>query len=162
MGITAGLLVQNTLKFLLDFGDVSHHLGYSALKDFFPQYSKKPGVPPDTEIGEVLEFLHRINHVYKRIEPKKRGAIVVHCSAGIGRSGAIIVIDMICDQIRKHGNNFAIDIKKTVMHCRDHRPGMVQTEAQYAFIYKAIDQNLTTTTDRANLEVQFGNVELVK
>jgi len=42
MGITAGLLVQNTLKFLLDFGDVSHYLGYSALKDFFPQYSMKP------------------------------------------------------------------------------------------------------------------------
>ena len=37
MGITAGLLVQNSLKFLLDFGEVSHYLGYSALKDFFPQ-----------------------------------------------------------------------------------------------------------------------------
>jgi len=42
MGITAGLLVQNSLKFLLDFGEVSHYLGYSALKDFFPQYPMKP------------------------------------------------------------------------------------------------------------------------
>ena len=61
---------------------------------------------------------------------------MVHCSAGIGRSGAIIVIDMICDQIRKYGINFDIEVQKTVMHCREHRPGMVQTEAQYAFIYK--------------------------
>lgn len=75
-------------------------------------------------------------HIYNHTNIIQRGAIVVHCSAGIGRSGAIIVIDMICDQIRKHGINFDIEIQKTVMHCRDHRPGMVQTEAQYAFIYK--------------------------
>jgi hypothetical protein len=31
-GIVAGLLVQNTLKYLLDFGTVSHYLGYSSLK----------------------------------------------------------------------------------------------------------------------------------
>ena len=66
---------------------------------------------------------------------------MVHCSAGIGRSGAIIVIDMICDQIRKYGINFDIEVQKTVMHCREHRPGMVQTEAQYAFIYKGEFKN---------------------
>jgi len=42
MGIVAGLLVQNTLKFLLNFGTVSYYLGYSALKDFFPTMKLKP------------------------------------------------------------------------------------------------------------------------
>lgn len=42
MGIVAGLLVQNTLKFLLQFGSVAPYLGYSALKDFFPTMSMKP------------------------------------------------------------------------------------------------------------------------
>lgn len=42
MGIVAGLLVQNTLKFLLNFGDVSRYLGYNALKDFFPTMEMKP------------------------------------------------------------------------------------------------------------------------
>jgi len=42
MGIVAGFLVQNTLKFLLDFGDVSPYLGYSALLDHFPKYPMKP------------------------------------------------------------------------------------------------------------------------
>ncbi|CAB3240093.1 unnamed protein product [Arctia plantaginis] len=42
MGIVAGFLVQNTLKYLLEFGTVSHYLGYSALTDFFPTMGLKP------------------------------------------------------------------------------------------------------------------------
>ncbi|XP_041474332.1 ubiquitin-like modifier-activating enzyme 5 [Lytechinus variegatus] len=42
MGVVAGLLVQNTLKYLLEFGSVTHYLGYSALTDFFPTMSMKP------------------------------------------------------------------------------------------------------------------------
>jgi len=42
MGVVAGLLVQNTLKFLLDFGEVSHYLGYNALLDFFPKQKFLP------------------------------------------------------------------------------------------------------------------------
>ena len=42
MGIVAGLLVQNTLKYLLKFGSVTPYLGYNALDDFFPTYPMKP------------------------------------------------------------------------------------------------------------------------
>lgn len=42
MGIVAGFLVQNTLKYLLQFGEVTHYLGYSALNDFFPTMRMKP------------------------------------------------------------------------------------------------------------------------
>merc|ERR1712228_855077 len=42
MGIVAGFLVQNTLKYLLKFGTVSHYLGYNAMLDFFPTMSMKP------------------------------------------------------------------------------------------------------------------------
>ncbi|XP_055604994.1 ubiquitin-like modifier-activating enzyme 5 [Uranotaenia lowii] len=42
MGIVAGMLVQNTLKYLLNFGTVSDYLGYNALIDFFPKMSLKP------------------------------------------------------------------------------------------------------------------------
>lgn len=42
MGIVAGLLVQNTLKYLLEFGNVSKYLGYTALKDFFPTMEMRP------------------------------------------------------------------------------------------------------------------------
>lgn len=42
MGIVAGFLVQNTLKFLLNFGDVTYYLGYNAMQDFFPTMMLKP------------------------------------------------------------------------------------------------------------------------
>ena len=42
MGITAGFLVQNALKFLLEFGQVSTYLGYAALTDHFPTMTLKP------------------------------------------------------------------------------------------------------------------------
>ncbi|XP_037928753.1 ubiquitin-like modifier-activating enzyme 5 [Teleopsis dalmanni] len=42
MGITAGMLVQNTLKYLLNFGEVSNYLGYNAMNDFFPRMTLKP------------------------------------------------------------------------------------------------------------------------
>lgn len=42
MGVVAGILVQNVLKHLLDFGTVSHYLGYNAMQDFFPTMSMKP------------------------------------------------------------------------------------------------------------------------
>ncbi|CAK1601553.1 unnamed protein product [Parnassius mnemosyne] len=42
MGIVAGFLVQNALKYLLGFGTVTYYLGYSALTDFFPTMCLKP------------------------------------------------------------------------------------------------------------------------
>lgn len=42
MGVVAGLLVQNTLKYLLKFGQVSPYLGYNALKDYFPTMEMRP------------------------------------------------------------------------------------------------------------------------
>ncbi|URE33817.1 ThiF family [Musa troglodytarum] len=42
MGVVAGLLVQNALKYLLKFGHVSPYLGYNSLKDFFPTMEMRP------------------------------------------------------------------------------------------------------------------------
>merc|ERR1712141_540736 len=44
MGIVAGFLVQNTLKYLLQFGEVSDYLGYNAMNDFFPRMTMRPNV----------------------------------------------------------------------------------------------------------------------
>ncbi|CAN8066333.1 unnamed protein product [Agarophyton chilense] len=42
MGMVAGMLVQNSLKYLLHFGNVSNYLGYSAMKDYFPSMTLRP------------------------------------------------------------------------------------------------------------------------
>ncbi|XP_028766192.1 ubiquitin-like modifier-activating enzyme 5 isoform X2 [Neltuma alba] len=53
MGVVAGLLVQNALKFLLGFGQVSPYLGYNSLKDFFPTMQMKPN--PQCSNGACLK-----------------------------------------------------------------------------------------------------------
>lgn len=58
MGIVSGILVQNTLKYLLNFGQVSNYLGYNAMIDFFPKMDLKPNPTCDDRfcVERQLEF----------------------------------------------------------------------------------------------------------
>ncbi|XP_013778053.1 tyrosine-protein phosphatase non-receptor type 11-like isoform X2 [Limulus polyphemus] len=106
------------------------------------------GVPSDP--GCVLNFLHDVNRRQDSIPDA--GPIVVHCSAGIGRTGTFIVIDMIVDQIRKQGLDCEIDIQRTIQTVRSRRSGMVQTEAQYKFVYLAVQHYIDTLQQRMQAE----------
>ena len=75
----------------------------------------------------------------------------MHCSAGIGRTGAIIVIDMMIDKIKLFGIELDIDIYKAVCNLRSQRSGMIQTEKQYQFVYIAIGQFIE------NFKLQLNN-----
>ncbi|KAJ8340902.1 hypothetical protein SKAU_G00331930 [Synaphobranchus kaupii] len=66
------------------------------------------------------------------------------CSAGIGRTGTFIVIDILIDVIREKGVDCDIDVPKTIQMVRSQRSGMVQTEAQYRFIYMAVQHYIET------------------
>ncbi|XP_067123786.1 tyrosine-protein phosphatase non-receptor type 11-like isoform X1 [Centruroides vittatus] len=92
------------------------------------------GVPSDP--GCVLNFLHDVNCRQDSIP--NAGPIIVHCSAGIGRTGTFIVIDMMVDRIKKQGLDCELDIQRTIQMVRCQRSGMVQTEAQYKFVYLAV------------------------
>lgn len=59
MGIVAGLLVQNALKYLLQFGSVTPYLGYNALDDFFPTYPMRPN--PDCGDSFCRRRQHEVN-----------------------------------------------------------------------------------------------------
>ncbi|XP_035661578.1 ubiquitin-like modifier-activating enzyme 5 [Branchiostoma floridae] len=55
MGIVAGFLVQNTLKYLLEFGSVTYYLGYNAMQDFFPSMAMKPNPNCDDSFCTKLQ-----------------------------------------------------------------------------------------------------------
>eukprot|EP00118_Oscarella_pearsei_P028857 m.3128 g.3128 ORF g.3128 m.3128 type:complete len:588 (+) comp9068_c0_seq1:109-1872(+) len=108
------------------------------------------GVPSDP--GVVLQFLDEVRKTQEGREGV--GPIVVHCSAGIGRTGTFIVIDILLSLIRLHGADCEIDIMKTIQMVRSQRSGMVQTEAQYKFIYVAIRHHIDTLRARIDAETR--------
>jgi len=65
------------------------------------------------------------------------GPAVLHCSAGIGRSGAFAALALIKGQLDSDGAR-DIDVLETVARLRNERPGMVQSVAQYEMIYDAL------------------------
>lgn len=69
MGIVAGFLVQNSLKYLLNFGTVTRYLGYSALKDFFPNYEMKPN--PGCTNGQCCQSQGRYQAFEQSAEGKR-------------------------------------------------------------------------------------------
>uniref|UniRef100_U5ER21 protein-tyrosine-phosphatase n=1 Tax=Corethrella appendiculata TaxID=1370023 RepID=U5ER21_9DIPT len=112
------------------------------------------GVPSDP--GCVLNFLQDVNARQEqiRLEGSSPGPICVHCSAGIGRTGTFIVIDMILDQIDREGLDCEIDIQRTIQMVRSQRSGMVQTEAQYKFVYIAVQHYIQILFQRKRAEQQ--------
>ncbi|MEQ2213516.1 protein tyrosine phosphatase, non-receptor type 11 [Xenoophorus captivus] len=106
------------------------------------------GVPTDP--GGVLDFLEEVN--LKQESILDAGPITVHCSAGIGRTGTFIVIDILIDVIREKGVDCDIDVPKTIQMVRSQRSGMVQTEAQYRFIYMAVQHYIETLQRRIEEE----------
>nr|KAF6458387.1 protein tyrosine phosphatase non-receptor type 20 [Rousettus aegyptiacus] len=63
------------------------------------------------------------------------GPIIVHCSAGVGRTGVFLCVDVVFSAIEK---NFSFNIKNIVAQMREQRYGMIQTKEQYCFCYKIV------------------------
>ncbi|KAM7354360.1 tyrosine-protein phosphatase Lar isoform 4-T8 [Cochliomyia hominivorax] len=87
------------------------------------------GVPDHP--APFLQFLRRC----RALTPPESGPVVVHCSAGVGRTGCYIVIDSMLERM-KHEK--IVDIYGHVTCLRAQRNYMVQTEDQYIFIHDAI------------------------
>jgi len=110
----------------------SAHMGYTdrrEIKQF--QFTAWPdhGVPEHP--APFLQFIRRIH----TLNPADSGPIVTHCSAGVGRTGAFIVIDSMLERM-KHERT--VDVYGHVTCLRAQRNYMVQTEDQYIFIHDAL------------------------
>uniref|UniRef100_A0A915PKQ6 protein-tyrosine-phosphatase n=1 Tax=Setaria digitata TaxID=48799 RepID=A0A915PKQ6_9BILA len=108
------------------------------------------GCPTDPRT--VLNFLEKVNECEEHHCEENCGPIIVHCSAGIGRTGTFIVIDILLNQIKRLGPHCQIDIPRTVQMVREQRSGMVQTEQQYRFVYQAVSHYVAMINRRLNSE----------
>ncbi|KAF6035941.1 PTPRM [Bugula neritina] len=92
---------------------------------------------PDT-MSPFISFYKKIKTETYRID----GALLVHCSAGVGRTGTFIAMNNLLEQAEIHQQ---VDFSECVRKMRANRPSMVQTVEQYVFLHGVVNELLATS-----------------
>ncbi|TNN17335.1 Tyrosine-protein phosphatase 1 isoform 1 [Schistosoma japonicum] len=95
------------------------------------QYINWPdhGVPNDAD--QLISFVEQV----QRIRGENLAPVVVHCSAGIGRTGVLIAIET---SINLMVHNYPIKPIELVQRMREHRAMLIQTTGQFQFVCETI------------------------
>ncbi|EHB13465.1 Receptor-type tyrosine-protein phosphatase H, partial [Heterocephalus glaber] len=109
------------------------------------------GVPPSPD--PLLAFWRVLRQWLD--ETSEGGRPVVHCSAGVGRTGTLIALDVLLRQLESEG---LVGPFGFVRKMRQSRPLMVQTEAQYVFLHQCILRYLEQSATQAQKEAEYENV----
>ncbi|XP_072311926.1 receptor-type tyrosine-protein phosphatase H-like [Eucyclogobius newberryi] len=117
------------------------------------------GVPQGTQL--LIQFRALVR---RHMQTEAAGApTVVHCSAGVGRTGTIIALDVLLQQMETEK---AVDINGFVHKMRLNRPHMVQTESQYMFLHQCIlDRLLLNEKPEENIyenELIYANASAIR
>merc|ERR1712127_1130246 len=96
--------------------------------------------PDFGEPQHTSSFLKYLNECKRRdiFNADLYGPPIVHCSAGVSRSGTFILVDLMLELFNNHKNKTPCSISKLLDELRSHRMGLVQTHTQYKFAFKAI------------------------
>ncbi|XP_038066691.1 receptor-type tyrosine-protein phosphatase mu-like [Patiria miniata] len=98
-----------------------------AVKQF--HYTTWPDMKPPEYPAPLLNFLRLVNGHHNP------GRTMVHCSAGVGRTGTFIALDAMQEQMAQEGQ---VDVLGFIYQMRQNRIKMVQTPEQYKFLYDAL------------------------
>ncbi|XP_022111586.1 receptor-type tyrosine-protein phosphatase mu-like, partial [Acanthaster planci] len=90
---------------------------------------------PDKDVPKDVTPVLRLIKEFSDATPEGAGPYLIHCSAGVGRTGAIIAIHALLQQAHAEKT---LDIYNFVADMRDHRVSIVQTPVQYTFIHLAL------------------------
>ncbi|KAK3601912.1 hypothetical protein CHS0354_041851 [Potamilus streckersoni] len=112
---------------------IVYHINYTTWPDHGLPHSAMP----------ILQCI-RLSHLLQR-----SGPLLVHCSAGIGRTGTFITVDVALTQIE---SGIRFNIFEIVKELRRQRHGMIQTKDQYLFCYHACLEALLSSQARQNSE----------
>ncbi|XP_057182734.1 receptor-type tyrosine-protein phosphatase R isoform X2 [Triplophysa rosa] len=96
-------------------------------------YTSWPDHKTPESAGTLLQLVNDVEE--DRRGSSSSGPVIVHCSAGIGRTGCFIATTIGCRQLQLEGT---VDVLGIVCQLRMDRGGMIQTEEQYEFVHHAL------------------------
>ncbi|XP_071817069.1 uncharacterized protein [Apostichopus japonicus] len=88
---------------------------------------------PDT-VSPILELIQKA----RKLQPNEKTPIIVHCSAGCGRTGTIMVLDYVRELIKQKEIPADFSLFNIIMDMRKQRPAIVQSKDQYEFVHRAV------------------------
>ncbi|KAG7279227.1 hypothetical protein CRUP_013619 [Coryphaenoides rupestris] len=97
-------------------------------------YTSWPDQKTPDKAPPLLELVLEVEKAREEAPPTS-GPVIVHCSAGIGRTGCFIATSILCKQLRMEG---VVDILKATCQLRLDRGGMIQTCEQYQFVHHVL------------------------
>lgn len=102
---------------------------------------------PDHGAPDVMHEFDAFFSLYRSLRSSCPGPVLIHCSAGIGRTGTFAVIDLALDsivhQLSNNQSTASISIPSLIHTLRQSRAGMVQSKSQYVFAHTFLDYCIT-------------------
>ncbi|XP_052797121.1 uncharacterized protein LOC128229311 isoform X3 [Mya arenaria] len=98
---------------------------------------------PDKDVPDSPASLLMFWYTVRAYDPRRAGPWLVHCSAGVGRTGTFIAMDILHSQGNQTG---VIDVVQCVNTLRDQRVNMVQTLSQYKFLHEVMYEALVLSS----------------